>query len=75
MSKFSKILLMIWGLLAIINFVLCFFIEPILILIFGAVFGGLNMVVIISLLAIAYAGYKASKNYEKLMKEGENVQL
>lgn len=71
MSKFSKILLGIWAVLAIVSFI-CAFFCPLFPKIIGIVFGGLNILTILSLIITYFQGiyYK-----NKLEKEIEYVQL
>jgi preprotein translocase subunit SecF len=72
MTKLAKILMIIWGVLAILSFVSAFF-APLYFKIIGLVFGTLNMLTIASLI-IAYFQTKYYQN--KLDKEiKEYVQL
>lgn len=68
MSKLSKIMLMIWGILALISFVSAFF-APIIFKIIGLLFGSLNMMVILTYVIV----YFQEKYYvNKLNKEIED---
>ena len=72
MTKLAKILMIIWGVLAILSFVSAFF-APLYFKIIGLVFGTLNMLTIASLI-ITYFQTKYYQN--KLDKEiNEYVQL
>lgn len=71
MTKFSKILLGVWMVLAIICFITCFWL-PLFPQITGIAFGILNMIIILSL-GITYLQGIYWKN--KLKEEAENVQM
>lgn len=74
MSKFSKILMIIWGVLAILSFVSAFF-APLYFMIVGLVFGGMNMLVILSVV-VAYLQMLYYQNkLDKQIKEYGQVQL
>ena len=71
MSKFSKILIIVWGCLAILSFVSAFF-APIYFKIIGLIFGGLNM---ITLITGVVAFFQSIYYKREIEKEFENVQL
>lgn len=73
MNKFSKILLIIWSLLAIINFVFAFS-APLYLKIIGIVFGTLNVIVIITWV-LSYFVMKGNQNMLNKMLEEENKNL
>lgn len=62
MSKLSKILLWVWGILAIISFVSAFW-APLYFKITGLVFGGLNMMIILSLIITYLQGLYYNRKY------------
>lgn len=71
MTKLAKILMIIWGVLAILSFVSAFF-APLYFKIIGLVFGSLNMLTLITLV-ITYFQTKYYKN--KLENEFEEYGL
>lgn len=74
MSKFSKILIIIWGLLAILNFVFAFWIEPIVFMIAGLIFGAFNLIVILTWV-FSYFVIKSNQNLLNKMIEDSNAEL
>ena len=71
MSKFNMIMILIWGVLALLSFVSAFF-APLFFKIVGICFGTLNMLTILTAV-IAYFQNVYYNN--KLEKEFEDVQL
>lgn len=69
MNKFSNIMLMIWGILALVSFISAFW-APIFFKIIGLTFGGLNMIVILTLVITFFQGV-----YYRNKLNQENVQL
>jgi hypothetical protein len=74
MSKFSKILMGIWGVLAILSFVSAFF-APIYFMIVGLVFGGLNMLVILSVVIAYFQMLYYQNKLNKQIEEYGQMQL
>lgn len=78
MSKLSNIMLIVWGVLALVSFVSAFF-APLYFKIIGLIFGGLNMLVILSLVITwlqgIYYGNKLKNEFEDGMQlqEGEET--
>lgn len=67
MSKLSKIMLMVWSILALISFTSAFF-APLYFKIIGLIFGSLNIMVILTLVISYFQGIY----YTKKLKEIEN---
>lgn len=74
MTKMSKILLIIWSLLAILNFIFAFWIEPIVLMITGLTFGAFNIIVILTWV-LFYFVMKGNQNLLNKMIEEENKKL
>lgn len=74
MNKVSKILLGIWSILAILNFVFAFWIEPIVFMIAGLTFGTFNVIAIITWV-LSYFVMKGNQIMLNKMIEEENKNL
>lgn len=70
MDKFSKILMGVWAVLAIVAFI-CAFFCPIFPKIIGLMFGGLNILIILSLVITYFQGIYWRN---KLKKDGLQLQ-
>ena len=72
MNKLSKIMLIVWGVLALVSFISAFF-APLYFKIIGLIFGTLNIMVILSLVITWIQGIYYSN---KIKKEfGEELKL
>ena len=72
MNKLSKIMLIVWGVLALVSFISAFF-APLYFKIIGLIFGTLNIMVILSLVITWIQGIYYSN---KIKKEfGDELQL
>lgn len=65
MNKFGRCLLGLWMVLAVIAFVMAFYTLPLFAKIIGLVFGGLNILIILSLAISAIQGLVAAKKLKK----------
>jgi hypothetical protein len=79
MSNLSKIMLGVWSVLAIMSFV-CAFFAPIFPMIVGLAFGGLNIMIVLTLVISYFQGIyyqkKLDKEIEKYglqLQEGEKT--
>ena len=68
MNRLGKTMLGIWMVLAIAAFILAFFTTPLVAKIIGLVFGGLNILIILSLAISVVQGYVAAR---KVIKNAE----
>lgn len=68
MNKFSKIMLLIWCILALVSFISAFF-APLYFKIIGLLFGSLNILTILTLVITYFQGVIIN---HKLNKEVEN---
>lgn len=66
MNKLGKVMLGIWMVLAIAAFVLAFFTSPLFAKIIGLVFGGMNVLIILSLAISVVQGYALSRKMNKM---------
>ena len=64
MSKFSKILFLIWCILALVCFVSSFW-APLYFKIIGLAFGGMNVLIILSLVITFFQGLYWKRKIEK----------
>ena len=71
MTKLGKIMLIIWGVLALLSFVSAFW-APLYFKIIGIAFGALNVMILLTLVISYFQGLYYSN---KLNKELEDVQL
>ena len=77
MSKLSKIMLMVWSILALISFTSAFF-APLYFKIIGLIFGSLNIMVILTLVISYFQGIYYTKKLKEIengmqLQEGEEV--
>lgn len=73
MSKLSKILIGVWGCLAIISFISAFF-APLYFKIIGLLFGGLNMLTILSVIVTYFQGLYYNRKIQKEIEDGMQLQ-
>lgn len=73
MDKFTKILMGIWVCLAILSFV-CAFFCPLIPKIIGLVFGGLNIITILSVVIAYLQGIFYKKKINKEIENGLQLQ-
>lgn len=71
MNKLGKILILVWGVLALISFISAFF-APLYFKVIGLLFGTLNVVTIITGVVTYFQGLYYNR---KIQKELEDVQL
>lgn len=71
MSKLSNIMLIVWGVLALVSFVSAFFCPTLFFKIIGLVFGGLNMLVILSLVITWLQGIYYGNKLKNEFEDGE----
>lgn len=71
MTKLGKIMLIIWGVLALLSFVSAFW-APLYFKIIGITFGALNVMILLTLVISYFQGLYYSN---KVKKEFEDVQL
>lgn len=70
MNKLSKIMLLVWGVLALVSFISAFF-APLYFKIIGLIFGTLNIMVILSLVITWLQGIYYSNKIKKEFGDGE----
>lgn len=68
MSKLSKVLFAIWMVIAVVSFVASFW-APLLFKIIGLTFGGLNMLIILSLVITYFQGLAQARKLKELEKQ------
>jgi hypothetical protein len=73
MEKFTKILMGVWVCLAILSFV-CAFFCPLIPKIIGIVFGGLNILTILSVVITYFQGIYYKKKIDKELDNGLQLQ-
>lgn len=73
MNKLSKIMLLVWGVLALVSFISAFF-APLYFKIIGLIFGTLNIMVILSLVITWLQGIYYSNKIKKEFGDGMQLQ-
>lgn len=73
MNKLSKIMLIVWGVLALVSFISAFF-APLYFKIIGLIFGTLNIMVILSLVITWLQGIYYSNKIKKEFGDGMQLQ-
>ena len=73
MNKLSKIMLIVWGVLALVSFISAFF-APLYFKIIGLIFGTLNIMVILSLVITWLQGIYYSNKIKKEFGDGLRMQ-